>query len=106
MLPTGHIAAGYLTAFATIKILKPDFDQQQINQLLALGAFCGFAPYLDVFYAFFRQRSLLVAHNSTPNHRKYFFHAPVLWLICGLAIYFLSASEFVKLFGAVLFLSS
>jgi hypothetical protein len=49
MLPPGHIAAGYLTALAAIKIFKPDFDQQQINQLLVLGMFWGFAPDLDVF---------------------------------------------------------
>ena len=61
MLPTGHIAAGFLTAHALIKILKPDLDASQVNQLLAFGAFWGFAPDLDVFYSFARQKNLLVS---------------------------------------------
>lgn len=106
MLPTGHIAAGFLTAHALIKILKPDFDANQINQLLALGAFWGFAPDLDVFYSFARQGNLLVSHKDTPVHHKFFSHAPMAWLVPGLLIYFLGASDYAKMFGLVFWLGT
>lgn len=106
MLPTGHIAAGFLTAHALIKILKPDLDSNQLNQLLMAGAFWGFAPDLDVFYSFARQKNLLVAHASTPIHRKYFFHAPILWLAAGLLVTLFASSVFVKLFGLIFWLAS
>lgn len=106
MLPTGHIAGGYLTAFLFIKILKPEIDSNQINHLLIVGAFWGFAPDLDVFYAFAKQQNLLVSHPTTPIHRKFFLHAPMFWLIVGLMIFFISASTFGKLFGLILWFSS
>jgi hypothetical protein len=106
MLPPGHVAAGYLTAWGLLKILKPELSPIEYQQLLLWGAFIGFSPDLDVFYAFLKQRSWLVAHPTTPVHRNYFSHAPVVWAAAGLAVYFLAESEFYKIFGLIVWLSS
>jgi|SRR3989344_2383840 len=107
MLPTGHIAAGYLTAYAAIKILKPDLDQHQVNQLLMMGAFWGFAPDIDEFWFFFKNKSLLVNPVGVKKyHHDYFTHAPVVWLVAGLAVYLVSSSDYTKFFGLVLWLAS
>ena len=106
MLPTGHIAAGFLTAFGVIKILKPDLGPHQVNQLCMMGAFWGFAPDLDVFYSFAKQKSLLVSHSGTPIHRKFFFHAPMVWLILGLSIFLFGSSVYLKTFGLIVWLAS
>jgi hypothetical protein len=103
MLPPGHIAAGYLTALAAIKIFKPDFDQQQINQLLVLGMFWGFAPDLDVFYSFYKLKSFTSDINKA-DHRKFVSHSPLLWLAVGIIFYFFVSSPFLK-FNALVFVA-
>lgn len=106
MLPTGHIAAGFLTAHALVKILKPELDQHQINQLLMLGAFAGFAPDLDEFWFFYKNRSLLVAPKAEKNHRAYISHVPVLWTLPGIVLYLLSPNEFGRIAGLIFCLVS
>ncbi len=106
MLPTGHIAAGFLTAYSIVKIARPDLELSQINQLLFFGAFFGFAPDLDEFYVFAKSRSWLVASETTSlMHRKFFSHTPVLWVLGGLII-FLFTSGFIKLLGLIILFSS
>jgi membrane-bound metal-dependent hydrolase YbcI (DUF457 family) len=106
MLPPGHIAAGYLTGYALLKFAKPALDSQQQTQLLWWSAFFGFAPDIDVFFVFFSTHSLLVAGDKDVNHRKYFSHAPVLWLLAGLLIYFFAPSTYLKYIGLLLWLAS
>lgn len=106
MLPTGHLAGGFLAAYSFIKIAKPDLDLSQINQLLAFGTFIGFVPDLDEFYAFAKNKSLLVASKTTPVHRQYFFHAPVLWVLGGLVVYFASSNYFIQNLAIVFILSA
>ena len=106
MLPPGHAAAGYLTAWWLLKILKPELTLQETNQLLAWGAFIGFSPDLDMFYSFFKQRSFLASHIKTPIHRKFFSHAPILWAAAGCLVYFLAHSEYYRIFGLLVWLSS
>lgn len=106
MLPTGHVAAGYLTTLGLIKVLKPELAPAQIDQLLILGAFVGFAPDLDKFWFFFKNKNLLVSPEGVKKyHRSYFTHAPVVWLVAGLAIYFFSTSAYGKLLGLTFWLS-
>lgn len=100
MLPPGHVAAGYLTALAAIKIFNPNFDQHQVNQLLLLGMFWGFAPDLDVFYAFFKIRGFTSDINKA-DHRKFVSHAPFLWLAAGIVLYVIVSDPFWK-FNAIL----
>ncbi len=100
MLPPGHVAAGYLTALAAIKIFNPNFDQHQINQLLTLGMFWGFAPDLDKFYEFFKIGSF-TSDFKKADHRKFVSHAPFLWLIVGTVLYLIVSDPFWK-FNAIL----
>lgn len=106
MLPPGHIAAGYLTGYALLKIAKPDLDPQQLNQLLWWACFFGFAPDLDYFWAFAKEQAFIIRDVKTNNHRTLVTHAPLLWLAAGLAIYFFSASVYFKTFGLILWLAS
>jgi hypothetical protein len=105
MLPPGHFAAGYLVAEAVIHIAQPNLTTSQTTQFLFLGGFFGFVPDLDMFYAFFKAGSFTVPGNKI-NHRKYFPHTPILWLIAGLAIYFLVESPFLKYTGLLVWLGA
>ena len=106
MLPPGHIAAGFLTAKVLLEVTHPALSQAQQNQLLLWGMLFGFAPDLDFFYAFFKTKSLLIVGEKDVTHRKFWSHAPILWLIAGLLIYFLSGSEYWKLVGLLVWLGS
>lgn len=103
MLPPGHVAGGYLTAYALIKLTHPALDQQHIDSLLLTGAFLGFAPDLDSFYAFYKVKSFTIQNNQV-NHRGFLSHTPFVWLIAGLLIYFLSSNEFIKYIGLLVWL--
>ncbi len=108
MLPTGHVAAGFLTAEVLLKIAKPDLPTGQIQQLLWWGVFFGFAPDLDVFYFFLKHKTLLVSPSNVgeDNHRKFWSHAPFYWLVAGLLIFLLSGSLYWKYVGLLLWLGS
>jgi membrane-bound metal-dependent hydrolase YbcI (DUF457 family) len=105
MLPPGHIAGGFLTAEALLKIIHPQLPQAQINRLLLWGMFFGFAPDLDTFYSFLKEKAFTVRKPQN-NHRHFLSHAPILWLVAGLLIYFCSSSEYVKLIGLLVWLAS
>lgn len=108
MLPPGHIAAGYLTAYEIIKIGKPELSQHQINELLVVGAIAGFIPDLDMFAAFAKVRSFTITDGKT-NHRKFWSHSPLIWMAIGLVIYFtawIASSTFFEYFGLIFWLGS
>lgn len=106
MLPPGHIAAGFLTAQALLKIAQPNLTVGEHNHLLLWGMFFGFAPDLDMFYAFFKEKAFIIKDLKKRDHRKFASHAPVLWLLAGLAIYFLAVSTYLKFIGLMLWLGS
>ncbi len=103
MLPPGHIAGGYITAKLVIRSLNYNFTPHQIRELALLGTLFAFMPDLDFFYAFFKIKRAVI-DNSKANHRKYFTHAPLTWLVIGLAVFFTSQSEFIKTLGLLLWL--
>jgi len=105
MLPPGHIAGGYLTAYTLLQLTHAAFTPEQTQILLALGAFLGFAPDLDWFRAFIKMKSLTVRGKGV-SHRKFFTHAPLVWLAIGLTIFFLSHDEFTKYIGLMIWLGS
>jgi hypothetical protein len=105
MLPPGHIAGGYLTAYALVKLTGSQLTAHQQNFILAMGAFWGFAPDLDMFIGFFRHRHLTVLPNGL-NHRYLPTHAPLNWLIAGLAVIVLIPDTFGRYLGLTIWLGS
>lgn len=107
MLPPGHIAAGFLTAKALLKISHTQFPPSQTAQLLWWGAFFAFAPDLDSFVAFAKIKSFWFKQGSeSVNHRKFYSHIPILWLLAGLLVYFFAATPYYKFVGLLLWLGS
>ncbi len=106
MLPPGHISAGFLTAQALLKIIHPNLTSIELNQLLWWGMFFGFAPDLDTFVAFAKARAFIFLNKKDTNHRKFYSHAPVLWLIAGIGIMLLAPTLYWKIVGLLLWLGS
>lgn len=106
MLPPGHIAGGFLAAEALIKIAKPNLPLAQLHQLLYWGMFFGFAPDLDMFWEFLQEKAFIIKDLKNHNHRKLLSHAPLLWLIAGLLIYFFATNEYIKCVGLLVWLGS
>jgi hypothetical protein len=105
MLPTGHIAAGFLTAKLTIALIDPQLNISETNTLLLAGAFFGFVPDLDMFYAFFKARGFTIPGTKI-NHRAYLTHRPLVWLAASIILYILSPSEFIKILAIIMWLGS
>ncbi|GAC1412635.1 MAG: hypothetical protein NVSMB66_2190 [Candidatus Doudnabacteria bacterium] len=105
MLPPGHIAAGFITAKVVISSLNYNLSTEQVKQLSLWGTFFAFAPDLDFFYAFYKSKSLRI-ENDKVIHRKFVTHAPLLWLIAGLGIFFLSNAPYYKVFGLLVWFCS
>jgi hypothetical protein len=89
MLAPGHIAAGYLTAKIALKIIKPDLNTGEIDNLLLWGAIFGAAPDLDLSYNTLHpaKKTINLADcRDDQSHRKHFTHAPLIWLAAFLVI--------------------
>lgn len=106
MLPPGHVAAGFLVAEALLKITQPGLSSAQASHLLWWGMFWGFAPDLDVFRIFFREKSFTIRNPQKNDHRNFWSHAPVLWLGVGLGVYFFASSVYIQFIGLLLWLAS
>ncbi len=103
MLPPGHIAAGFITADAIIKLVPYKFSIRETHYLLALGTMLAFVPDLDFFYVFSRVGDFKI-DNSKENHRTLFTHAPVVWLVLGLIVFAFAKSPFYKVVGLEIWL--
>ena len=68
--------------------------------------FFSFAPDLDSFVSFAREKSFIVKNPKKNNHRHFISHAPVLWMLAGMRIYFFSRSPYFKIFGLLVWLGS
>lgn len=106
MLPPGHLAAGYLTAKTLLYFSHQHFTELQQSSLVGWSLIFGVAPDLDMFYSFFKERGYKVIGEEKPQHRKYISHAPILWLIAGLLIYFFADSVYYKYIGLLFWLGS
>ncbi len=104
MLFPGHIASGYLVAKFLLKIQPTDLSPNEINSLLAWGAFWGFAPDLDLIFPFIKLRTWKL--NTKISHRRVWTHAPLVWLLAGLGVYFFGPTPYVKYFGLIIWLAS
>ncbi|MEI8337646.1 MAG: metal-dependent hydrolase [bacterium] len=104
MLPSGHFAAGYLVSLALIKIANANLNTNQVNLITVIGTLAAVAPDLDLVYYFIRKKKGKLKENE--SHRFYVTHAPILWLILGLGIYFVAQNDFYKMAGLAIWIGS
>jgi hypothetical protein len=107
MLPSGHIAAGYLVTRGFLAWTHPALSVLEQDHLIWWGMFFSFAPDLDTFAVFAKAKRFISTGNI--NHRKFFSHAPILWMLLGLLISFggwLGHSLFWEYAGIVAWLGS
>lgn len=102
MLPPGHFAAGFLIAKGMITLLAPNIPEHQEQLLLLWGGFFGFAPDLDMFWAFYRNKGFIFHDAKKVYHRDYLPHAPFLWLCVSVCIFLISSDPFWKFFALIL----
>lgn len=105
MLPPGHVAGGYLTAAIFLKLTGPALTSHQVQQLLLMGAFFGFAPDLDMFYAFKKVKGFTIPKDKI-SHRTFYSHAPLVWLVLGLSISFFATTTFMRYVGLIVWLGA
>ncbi len=102
MILPGHLAAGFLTASAILHVTSPELAPVQANLLLAFGTLAGDFPDVDVFYNMLKHRA--ISPKGLDEHRDYLTHAPAIWLVAGLTIFFFASSPFYKLIGLLTWL--
>ncbi len=103
MLPFGHLAAGYLLSQAVSK--TAGLPSEQTLSLTLAGTFFAFAPDLDFFYAFAKERSFTIKGTST-NHRDYWTHRPLLWLAASALILALADSTYWRWFAIMIWVGT
>jgi len=107
MLPPGHIAAGYLVAHTLLSVTHPPLSVTDQNYLTYWGMFFSFAPDLDTFVVF--KKIGRFTSSDEVNHRKFYSHAPILWLVAGVGIFLMALAVhnvFLEYFGVLLWLGS
>jgi hypothetical protein len=90
-----------------LALTHPALSAIEQQQLLWWGMFFGFAPDLDMFWVFIKTKRF-VASDKT-NHRQFFSHAPVLWLLGGLAVFLFGLMQqdlFFEYLGVAVWLGS
>lgn len=85
MLPSGHLAAGYLATKASSLILSGYFPQAAEPRFIIFGMLVSVLVDLDDLYAFFKI-GRLVARTETFDHRKFITHTPFFHLIISLLL--------------------
>ncbi len=104
MLPPGHFAAGYLLAEGVIAVFHPTLSTSQTNWFLFSGGFFGFAPDIDMFYGFWKEKGLRhTGKNFT--HRAFVTHTPLFWFILGGSLLLFAPTTFIRLLGLLLWLA-
>jgi len=107
MLPTGHIAGGYLVVQTMLALAHPALSVVEQQQLLLWGMFFGFAPDLDMFWVFIKTKRFVASDEI--SHREFWSHAPILWFLGGLAVFFFGLMRqniFIEYLGIVVWLGS
>ena len=75
MLPTGHLAAGYLVTKFSLNALLPLFPQADQPKFLIAGAVAAVIADVDVFVSI-AKIGKFVSSTKEVDHRKNVFHAP------------------------------
>ncbi len=105
MLPFGHLAAGYLAAEAFLHVLRPLVSAEQRDRLVGIGVAASFAPDLDMFFLFWKERAF--RHSGRKgNHRASVLHAPLLWLVFSLSIAAAAPDAFWRYAAAMVWIGS
>jgi membrane-bound metal-dependent hydrolase YbcI (DUF457 family) len=107
MILPGHLAAGYLTATAIVKIMKPEIDPAHLNYLIVLGTFFGMIPDLDAFWVFYKNKRF-VFKDEAIDHRSFLSHVPLLWMIVCvvlIAVFSITDDEYMKYASVILTIS-
>lgn len=99
MMPYDHAAAGYVFAFALLKILDPALPVDQINSLLLWSLFWAVAVDWDMVISASMLRSLRM--RNAVSHRRFLTHTPIFGLAIGLTMYFLADSLYGQYFALV-----
>ncbi|MSR71471.1 MAG: metal-dependent hydrolase [Candidatus Taylorbacteria bacterium] len=102
MILPGHLASGFLMTNVLLSVIHPELSSSQTNLLLIFGTLAGDFPDIDVFYFFLKNKT--TDPEKLSDHRHYFTHAPLFWLILGLCIFVLSVDPFYKLVGLLVWL--
>lgn len=103
MLPPGHIVAGYLVTYGLIHLSHNALSSREITELLIIGTALGVLPDIDFIPFFISRKSLRITSKDT--HRKYPTHAPLVWLVIGLAIAYTASSPFFWMLGLLIWLA-
>lgn len=104
MLPPGHIAAGYLLAKSLIAF-QPTLTADEQFWLATLGGLAGFAPDLDMFYAFIKERGFYQTCTKF-SHRDFITHTPIFWLILSAIIALVGQTFFWRYSALAILISS
>jgi len=90
MIFPGHVSAGYLVAKVVLS-MHPEISVAEYNKLVLLGAFSGWLPDIDIFYYFFKARSVRFEEGTT--HRSYITHTPFFWIAVAFLVLLFTRSE-------------
>jgi len=104
MILPGHLALGYLVTYGLLKLLNPGFSAADSNFILAIGTIFGAIVDFDFISYFIRNKTLRLRNDV--SHRDQLSHAPLLWLIIGLLIFFFADDVFTKVIGLTVWIST
>jgi len=104
MLLLGHLALGYLVTYGLLKLFNFGFSVADTNFILALGTIFGAIVDLDFFSYFIKNKTLRLRKDV--SHRDQITHAPLLWLIVGLIVFFFGSDIFSRVVGLTIWISS
>jgi inner membrane protein len=101
MVLPGHLAGGYLVAYAFINLTHASsLPPVQVGILYAIGMLAGEGPDMDLLF-FYREYAKQKIHKIS-SHREYMTHAPIFWLASSAAIILcgiVSSSPFISSAG-------
>lgn len=106
MVLPGHLSAGFLTTTSALSLLSPDLSTNQLTSLYIIGTLAGDFPDIDIFVFNILQK---IAPRNDRDHRDFFTHAPIVWLVVSILIFllgYLFNSLYTEILALIVFLGS